>query len=176
MGHAPTPRQIERLLAFKGYGNPKGKLWFLGMEEHGDGSLRELQIRADQFDEVEDLYAAHRKVFPDSDMSLHVPVWATMSRIALRLSGSVSWNAREDATSYQMQRLGRREGETFLTELLPLPARDTASWPYDAIYPTRAAYRAAVLPQRVEILGNLIEAHTPETVFCYGKTNWPAYE
>ena len=107
MGQTLTPRQIERLLTFKGYGNPNGKRWFLGMEEHGDGSFRELQVRTDQFDEVEDLYAAHRKVFPDSDMSLHVPVWATMSPIALRLSGSDFWNSRGDAKSYQMQKLGR---------------------------------------------------------------------
>ena len=28
-----TPAEVEKLLAFQGYGNPAGDFWFIGMEE-----------------------------------------------------------------------------------------------------------------------------------------------
>ncbi|MFL7892770.1 MAG: hypothetical protein AB8I56_11970, partial [Anaerolineales bacterium] len=50
---------------FFGYGNFKGKYWFIGMEEGGGNSLEEINRRLDAWDmrgrrEVEDVADYHR--------------------------------------------------------------------------------------------------------------------
>jgi len=169
--------EIEKLLTFKGYGNPDGQFWFIGMEEQGNGSELELRWRQ-TFEPIEDLMRVHQRWVEDFEPSERfdpeklIPTWATMSRIALRLTGSRDWSDVEQVRRYQSQRLGRRDGETFLSEILPLPAPSSSDWPYPGLFPTRAAYEGSVRHPRLTMLHELFERHEPTYVFCYGKANW----
>ncbi len=174
-----TTQQIHRLLKFKGYGNPAGRFWFIGMEE-GGGSLNELLLRADHFDEVEDLDCAQRLIDPEVDRcKLVTSTWTTMCHILGKLSGEPAWSDTSHGgfvRTYQSTRLGRCNGETFLTEVLPLPKKNTKDWPYESLFLTRQAYEAAVLPLRLNELRDLFDKHCPKYVFCYGKGFWPHHK
>ncbi len=160
---------ISRRLEFKGYGNPAGPYWFMGIEEYG--SMGGPSAR-DRFSEIEDLAHAHGKDLLDFPMTTLIPTWATMSRIALRLEGDRDWKERERVRRYQAERLGRSDGETFLCDLLPLPAKGTGHWEYKQVYPSRELYLQEVLPARRDMLATLFRKYRPRYVFCYGKEMW----
>jgi len=180
--HPPqlTKEQIQRLLKFKGYGNPAGCFWFIGMEEGGSPRMCELLERATVWDEIEDLAGASRPwdlKFPDPKLRKWMTwTWWNMCRIVGRLRGNAQWSDKEVVREYQFHHLGRRGDESFLTEILPLPKPNTGAWPYEYLYPTRQAYEDAVRPDRIEGLRELFADHKPKYVFCYGKTNWKHYK
>lgn len=165
-------RNAER---FQGYGNKEGKYWFLGMEE-GGGSLEELKKRAVLFSEVEDLYDAHEKLGRAHTMERHVPTWRVMSKLVMALNGQPDWANVEAARTYQAEKLGRKAGETFLVELMPLPSPSTQVWPYKSIYCDRDAYYQAVRPGRIAMLRKEVSSYSPEFLICYGKGNWRHHE
>ena len=86
------------------------------------------------------------------------------------------WQETSNAREYQAHKLGRADGDTFLTELTPLPSRTMGVWPYPSIYPTRAEYYAAIRPGRIKWLRSEVAAFQPRYVICYGKGNWRHYE
>jgi hypothetical protein len=180
MTSSPTAEELQKLLDFNGWGNPGGDFWFVGMEERGDGTDLELRWWLG-FEPIEDLIPAHlrwKQFNPDEPFnpSALIRTWATMSKIVLRLRGEEKWSETDQLRRYQAERLGRRGGETFLTELLPLPARSAQDWPYSVLWLTRAEYEREVRPKRIQVLRELHERHTPRYVFCYGKANWEHYQ
>ena len=171
-----TKEQIRRLLKFRGYGNPAGRYWFIGMEEGGSNPWEELAGRADKWGEIEDLARVCRPWAPNLDLTKCItPTWWIMCRVIGRLSGK-PWRDTDFVREYQSTRLGRRDGETFLTELLPLPKKNIGDWPFGFLYPTRQDYEDAVRPDRIEGLRELFADHKPKYVFCYGKANWKHYK
>lgn len=171
-----TRADVQNLLEFVGYGNPAGPFWFVGMEEAGDLTPAELLTRAREFRPIDDLARAHALPGYLTDMAPLRATWSGMSRLVLRLSGDAHWRDRERVRWYQMNKLGRTDGETFLTEALPLPAPSIAHWPYQALFTTREVYRAKVLPPRMEQLRALYDRSRPRYVFCYGKHYWEDFE
>jgi hypothetical protein len=167
---------IERLLAFVGYGDPAGCFWFVGMEEAGDLTPAELLTRAREFQAIDDLARVHALPGYLTDMAPLRATWSAMSRLVLRLSGDPNWMDRERVRWYQMNRLGHTDGETFLTEALPLPSPSTAHWPYRALFTTRDEYRTKTLRRRMQRLRALYRQYEPHYVFCYGKHYWPDFE
>jgi hypothetical protein len=87
-----------------------------------------------------------------------------MSKLVLRLEHDSVWADPSRTLEYQAERLGWEGGDTFLMELLPLPALNLQHWPYETLFPNRAAYVAAVLPQRRQRLRALFADHTPTYV------------
>ena len=92
-----------------------------------------------------------------------------MSKIVLMMDGDPQWQEVERARQYQAERLGRAEGETFLADLLPLPANSVGDWPYPELFPDKDSYERQVLPGRIQALATLAQRHRPSFVFCYGK-------
>jgi len=172
---------FDQIMAFLGFGNPAGRFWFIGMEERGEGTDLELQWRL-TFERLECLVGVHERwaSFKPDDKPFSptklIPTWSCMSKLVLRLTGSADWND-VGAVQYQADRLGRLDGDTFLTEVLPLPARNVHDWPspYVARFSTRDDYEKEVLPARLSRLRRLFEKHRPECVFCYGKSYWKHY-
>jgi len=175
-----SERQIERLLRFKGYGNPAGRFWFIGMEEGSDQPLNELTGRADMWGEIEDLAKVCRPWAPNLDLTKCItPTWWIMCQIVGKLSRESRWcdtGRNGFVRTYQSTKLGRRNGQTFLTEILPLPKKNTGDWPFGFLYPTRQDYEDAVLSDRIKGLRNLFARHRPPYVFCYGKAFWPHHK
>lgn len=171
-----SKEQWRRLLNHRGYGNPDGPYWFVGIEEYGAGTVEELSFRADNFREIDDLARVHSLPEFYFDIRNLIPTWATMSKIILRLKGDPSWSDKETIRDYQSERLGRNGGETFLTELLPLPKPADAHWPEWWPWASWDKYFDDVRTQRINALRELFEVHQPRFVFCYGKSYWPYHK
>ena len=171
--HGITRAELEHVFKFEGYGNKAAPYWFLGMEE-GGGSMEQLRERAISFDPVEDLKSAHEKL--NMDITKYVPTWRVMSELVMAMQGTPGWQDAGLAQEYQATKLARDGGETFLTELMPLPCPNINVWPYESIFPTKADYIAEVRPGRISWLREEISAYQPRFVICYGKGNWRHYQ
>lgn len=167
--------ELERVLKFEGYGNKSAPYWFLGIEE-GGGSIDELRDRARLFDPVEDLHSALKKINREEILHSHVPTWRVMSKLTMAIQDMPGWQETIRGREYQANKLGRADGDTFLTELMPFPCPGIGVWPYELIYPTKNDYIEKVRPGRIRWLRSEFSAFQPRFVICYGKGNWRYYE
>jgi hypothetical protein len=176
-----TDTELEHLLNFVGYGNLEADVWFLGMEEGGGG---EENIRARlKFRQVEDCAEAHSTLGITkfhTGQKIIQSTWRGMCYIMLRLEGKPI--DRESIRNYQANYLGRRQGNSLLCELLPLPKPRINVWEYKTLIPqfkSAEEYYQVVKPRRVKYLRELIQEHRPKIVIGYGqgaaKSYWQAY-
>ena len=167
--------ELERALRFEGYGTKSAPFWFLGMEE-GGGSSDELLVRARTYGSVEDLYSALNKIGREKILQSHVPTWRVISKLVMAMQGVADWQETFSGREYQAHRLGRSDGETFLTELMPLPCKDINDWPYPMLFPTKAEYIVLIRPRRIRWLRAEVSKLKPRFVICYGKGNWHQHQ
>ncbi len=177
-----TDEHWHKLRNFKGYGDPSGRFWFIGIEERGEGTPEELAVRL-KYRDIEDLLYSqspavwgHSPLWEDFDPTKLIPTWTTMIKIVLRLNGHPAWADRDAVREYQKQEFGKLHGDTFLTELLPLPKRSDGDFPSWWPWSSWDEYAEEVLPRRVEMIRTLFEAHRPRFVFCYGKGYWQLHQ
>ena len=173
-----TVAQIKNLLAFRGYGNPSGRFWFIGMEEGGKSDFEHLRIRADKFPQLGDLAETHSH-FPTHNMSkLTTSTWGLMSSIVGRINGEQNWWDTEFRRAYQATKLGRLGGETYLTEMLPLPKKGIAEWPYGNMFRSPEDYFDKRFPHQLAALRREYDSAfpKPQFVFCYGKAYWHRHQ
>ncbi len=161
--------EVERLLTFEGYGNKQAAYWFLGMEE-GGGSIEQLRNRAQSFEPVEDLQSAVKKI--GIDIKKYSPTWRVISTLTMAMLGRLGWRDKCSAIEYQVDSLGRAHGDTFPTELMPLPCPRINDWPYKSLFRTKAEYFSKIRPRRIKWLRSEISTIKPAFVICYGKGNW----
>jgi hypothetical protein len=129
-----------------------------------------------------DLYVAHQKLKEDRAMmdirtkTSFTPVWVYEAKMKLAMEGRKDWSNNkanrkailEDAKNYIRFKLGRTGGDTFLTELSPIP-RKRASDPYwmDAFR------RIPTVDQQIENrrnkLKSLLKESIPSRVICFGE-------
>jgi len=169
--------ELEHLLNFIGYGRLDADIWFLGMEEAGGGD-ENIRTRL-KFRSVEDNAEAHKML---GITYLHwgkrkiQRTWRGMCYIMLSLEGKEP--TIERIRSYQAEKLGRLEGNTLLTELMPIPKPKVRQWDYRELIPqfaSREDYYQIVKPRRIKYLGALIEEYNPKVVIGYGKAFWNDY-
>lgn len=100
-----------------------------------------------------------------------------MADLMLRREGNPSPNGA-DCRRYRATRLGRSDGESLLTELLPYPHPKRTDWLYKRFgrYDTREEYERALLPERRTLLRSVIAAAKRDLVVSYGKGNWPEFQ
>jgi hypothetical protein len=165
-----TKSEWDQLLKFQGYGNLKGPVWFLGIEEKLPDKRnrnRELRDRL-QFDASMDLAHAQRLLRSDIRKA-ETQTWNWMSKFTLALlHPAYNWKDRETTRFYKNEYLGRSNGETFLTELFPLPAKNGKGKPYPEKYYTRRDYERQVRPARIRWLTDAIKRNKPQYVIIYG--------
>jgi len=169
-----SKEELERALKFEGYGNKSAPFWFIGMEE-GGGSIEQLRKRVRQYDSVEYLHGSPAKIGLETKY-LHVPTWRVMSKLTMAMQGTPGWEDTSSAREYQATNLGHADGDTFLTEMMPLPSPSTGVWPYGSIWHSRDEYYEEVRPGRIKWLRSEVSECQPRYVICYGKGNWPHYE
>ena len=167
-----SPAELERLVAFKGYGNLNADYWFVGWEEHvarDRDPIEELRVRA-TWPDIADLGEANTSL--GTHFNHYVPTWAVMIKFLLRLKGVPDWADGRVVRDYQVDRLGRHRGESFLAEVLPLPSPSTADWPYTGLFVNRDDYQRQVRPKRLDLLRRTALDASPKFAICYGKGNW----
>ncbi|GBE94660.1 hypothetical protein [Nostoc cycadae] len=170
----------KRIDTFYGYGNYQGNYWFIGMEEAG-GDFKDVNNRINIWDkrglkEIDDVAEYHIDIGWPSDFQPGAaiqPTWKGLIRIVLSAKGKEKINL-EDVRQYQIQELGRKDKETCLLELLPLPAPSLKHWIYNqhshlSYLFNRQIYESYCLEKRINYIAERIKEHKPEGVVFYGK-------
>jgi hypothetical protein len=79
---------------------------------------------------------------------------------------------------YQVNRLGRQDGETLLAELLPYPHANTQVYWYGQFgrFHTQDEYQNILLPIRRALLSCILASYRRNLIVCYGHGNWNHYK
>jgi hypothetical protein len=173
--------------SFYGYGNYGGQFWFIGMEEGGGDSFAEVARRLEawalrgrrEIDDVAEYLAAIGIKHLHNDHPKLQSTWSGLIRILLSSEGQPP--TTEQVREYQRTSLGRLAGNTYLTELFPLPSPSLGHWlyaqhsglPYLA---KRGIYRQHCLTFRSAHLRMRIGEHRPATVVFYGFSYRPYWQ
>jgi hypothetical protein len=176
----------EFIFNFFGYGNYHSKYWFIGMEEGGGNSIKEVNRRLNAWEkrgklELEDVAEYHFAIgIPEHfrDPAKLQPTWNKLIRILLSAEGQAG--ATEDVREYQKSSLGRLNGESCLLELLPLPSPSTGKWLYGQhsslpYLKTRKLYSETCTPFRAAHIRSRIDDFKPKAVVFYSfsyKDHW----
>lgn len=177
--------ELDRFCASRiGYGNLKAGYWFLGAEEGFSNSGQNVLSLWLREAAVEDLYEAHQRRGQmdhlDSVDGQRQSTWAFCIRLLLALQGKEHGDG--PVLDYQRRRWGRRDGETLLAELLPLPNPNRQAWMYSAhsgiagYLANRALFEAQWLGPRTDLLRSMILVHRPAVFVAYTKGCWKSYE
>ena len=176
----------ERIEKFVGFGREDAPVVFIGMEEglkKADGLDEDLAIRSTYKTRIMDLKEAHKGIagtenYFEPDRAPRQPTWRVMADIVLRRKHPGSTPTGAERRQYRAMHLGRSDGDSLLTELLPYPHPKRSDWLYKRFgrYVTREDYEKALLPERRTLLRSVIGAAKRELVVCYGKGNWPEFQ
>jgi hypothetical protein len=175
--------RIER---FVGFGREDAPVVFIGMEEglrRIDGLDEDLAIRSTYKTPIMDLKEAHKGIagtenYFDPDRAPRQPTWRVMADIMLRRKHPSQTPTGAQRRRYRALHLGRSDGDSLLTELLPYPHPKRTDWLYKRFgrYDAREDYEGALLPERRALLRSVIGASKRDFVVCYGKGNWEQFQ
>jgi hypothetical protein len=164
-----------------GYGDYHAKYWFVGMEERGGKSPKDISQRLNAWDklgrnELDDVVEFHREIGINKHFVEPVvlqPTWNKIIRVLLSIEEHHPTTTAE-VKAYQKNQLARKNGKSCLVELLPLPSPKANAWLHYDKYSrlpflkTRPEYVGQVKPRRIEDLRCRIEQYKPEVVVFYG--------
>lgn len=167
--------------SFLGYGDFDADTWFIGMEEGGGDSLKDIETRIGTWANrgkcvLEDCAEYHHAIGAGHLFTPPVrraqPTWDWLMRAQMMSEGKPYDAAASKAM--QGERWLRRGSRTCGIELLPLPSPSINVWHYDQfsndpILRDRASYSAAMLPTRKAKIRNVIDEHKPRNVVFYSK-------
>ncbi len=169
---------LKRLKNFWGYGNLKGSVWFIGMEEglgENEGFPFE-RFQATDGKKVVDItsntLADHQKFVTDGK---YQPTYNRLIFILLYQKHR-RIPTKEEIRDYQISEFGRIKSDHAILELMPLPSKSVknSDWTYQDIpligLTNREEYLASYIPDRVHALKILIEKHQPKLVLFYSRT------
>jgi len=175
----------DRIEAFIGYGRLDAPVVFIGMEEglaDVNALASDLTLRS-TFVPVMDLEQAHRGIVDGeslfSDSPRRQPTWRVMADVMLHFEGRMFANAdgRSDARrAYRAKRLGRSDGDSLLTELLPYPHPKRSDWLYADRFASRENYVEKIWPLRRSLLTEVLGAATRRAIVGYGKGDWENFK
>ena len=166
---------------FYGYGNFQSPFWFIGMEEGGGNSIGEIIKRISVWDNrgqqiIEDLFDYHLKIGITQFFGQRAKLQKTWSQLIRVIFGIYESDfENEKIREYQNRFLGRKNGETCLLELLPLPAPSINDWLYGKYsridyLSNREKYIGAVPEFRIPFIKEKIKESNPKAVVFYGST------
>ncbi len=165
----------KRIETFYGYGNYEGKYWFIGMEEAGGEDLENINLRVNTWEErgkkeIDDVAEYHEPMgWWDGKIQ---NTWKGLIRITLSANGQDNIDV-DDVRKYQLYELGRKDKETCLLELLPLPSPSIDNWIYAKhsqlpFLSDRETYRNYCIENRINHISQRIKEHKPKAVVFYG--------
>jgi len=192
-----SAEEIGQIVNFLGYGCPSAPVWFMGIEE-GLGNMNSQDISANlkaraSFDGTMDLREAHLRLLQQGrpiNIEKQPPstqVWQWMAKIMLARQGIEDWNdlistnketrsrARKHiqscAKKYIQYQLGRSNGDTFLTELSPIPAAKTADESFMSWFKANDTELEMKITRRRAELNRMLKESPHSLVICYGYGN-----
>jgi hypothetical protein len=164
---------------FLGFGGWKTPIWFIGIEEAGGKNLADVENRLRAWGEhgrksLEDaprFYPASGNTIWHGANAKIQRTWRQLIRILLLAQGKA--DTESTILDYQRNQLGRRNGDTCLMELFPLPSPNIGIWNYNqwstlAWLQSRNSYINEIRARRENELRRQINRHNPKAVIFYG--------
>lgn len=166
---------------FLGYGNPRAKLWFVGMEEAGASDALSLERRItlwkergsceyedsvefkQQLGDAKNFFGENNRIQRTLGFLIRCEIAAYEGRQASLV----------EVKRYQRQMWGRRNAQSAALELSALPQASLKDWGIPVSmrlghFESRRAYGEFISTVRVNALVNAIEKYKPAVVICYG--------
>jgi hypothetical protein len=163
-------------------------VWFIGIEEglgkmSVDDAKRNLRARA-TFEAVMDLRDAHLRLREGGRLidiekkQSFTQVWQYMAKVMLARNGDKNWSELSFAEQYIRFRLGRcggNGGETFLTELSPIPSSKSSNKEWYLWFKARLGQE---LDRKMEnrkqklkqiLAEQIVKDKVPRLVICYSQ-------
>ena len=183
MNQLPDKLLTDYTHGFFGYGSWKAKIWFVGMEEGGGGSLEDVVSRLVAWDKkgrkkLQDLRSFHVDR-GETRWHLDSPrlqrTWKQLIRMHLLAHGeSDSW---QEMVRFQQNEFGKIGGDVCSIELLSLPSPGLDTWHYAnwsklSWLKTRDCYTDFLLRDRVSTIQKAIKLYRPPVVVFYGSSWW----
>lgn len=176
---------MDAIISFAGYGNQSAPVWFIGFEEglgkmDSEDTAKNLIARG-AFEKTMDLNDAHLRLSEGGKLieierqATFNPVWVWMAKIMLARKGHSGWRNTERAKEYIRSQLGRSTGETFLTELSPIPSPNAKDQAWMRWFRERDLQLDTKMKQRQEALRRVLEVKPPPLVICYGSSRADAF-
>ena len=182
------PEEIERIINFKGYGCVTAPVWFIGIEEGlrgmSDADAKWNLTARGSFEAVMDLRDAHLRLC-ERDQLIDIEtkdrftqVWQYMAKIMLARNGDKNWSVLPFAEQYIRFRLGRNDsngGETFLTELSPIPSNKSNNKEWYLWFKAKLGQE---LDRKLEtrkrdlkqiLAAQILNENAPRLVICYSQ-------
>jgi hypothetical protein len=178
-----SQEEIDRVVSFIGYGRVDAPVWFIGLEEglgemSSADTLANLKVRGG-FENVMDPRNAHHLRLSEGGSPINwdkrppkTQVWLYMAKIMR------AFNNKEDSCSnlyaakqYVQTRLGRSDtqiGQTFLTELSPIPAARGNDKQWIQFFRAIDPKFDQKIADRKKALQLLIKDNPESLLVCYG--------
>ena len=175
----PTETEIDEFASgFYGYGDLEAPLWFIGMEEGGGKSAREVTNRLRTWQQrgrmrLEDVAEYHDALVEGSFESITKQnTWSVLSRIRLAYDSRAT--SRSAVRNHWQTELGRWGSATCIMELNPLPSPSIKTWKYPEFtdipfLANRVAYNARYRANRIASIKDMLVRSSPQAVVFYGK-------
>jgi hypothetical protein len=171
----------KRIEKFYGYGDYEGQYWFIGMEEAG-GDFKDVNHRLNiwgerECREIDDVVEYHRDLGLEYSTGFQLggnlqPTWKGLIRILLSIKCQENIHL-DDVRNYQIYELGRKDKETCLLELLPLPSPSINYWIYGkhsslSYLCCKKKYIEYCIDKRINHISQRIKEYKPKVVVFYG--------
>lgn len=177
----------EYMNNFYGYGNLKGKYWFIGMEEGGGNSEDEFISRLQnwkcfgsptlldncKFHSVSnDGKGNNMEYFFRETKTKYQPTWGGLIKILLNYF-EYKQPTLEQVKQFQSKSWGRVNSDNCLLEVFPLPSPKAGKWKYSDwiknihYLESRESYKEKLKETRIQKLKDLILAEKPLLVVFY---------
>jgi hypothetical protein len=173
----------------RGQGDPKGKVWFVGLEESEPWTEQDLKQNLELYKKdatplnKNELCKSDKK--RQNDGERYTPINLIMSKIIVRawpeeLPKNLYQNASEtdQFRYYKYNRLRQRGSGTFQVNIYPLGKKNRNSWDdnYQKLFgfgpEDQKAYYGAVRDKRFPNIRKLWKDSEPKITICFGKEGW----
>lgn len=164
---------------FLGYGNLNAALWFIGMEEGGGVSKKEIELRLIAWRDLDfpitpDIADFHDRIGHGALFSGKVKLqktWAKLITFQLAIGGL--GYSKEELREFQKNQLGRRNSNNALIEFMPLPSPGIKKWYYNIFsslpyLESRQIYIEAMAEKRINLIRRQLAKFKPKIVLFYG--------
>lgn len=180
---------IDFMNNFFGYGNLKGEYWFVGKEEGGGNSIKEINSRIEKWEKenkptVLDNYELHKEIkdpkgnsysyYFNGSKSKCQRTWAGLIKVLMCINQE-QFPTLEEVKVFQSNHLGRKKSNNCLLEILPLPSPSAGTFKYNEwtnldFLTSRENYEKEMKQVRVQKLKELIAHNKPKCVIFYSSS------
>ena len=175
--------RLKTVMKFKGYGNPEGGYWFIGIEERlpidNDDKLSPYK-KGIMFNEKGD-YSKYKAEFyqqkrKEGKRGTYTAVYDIMGKILMDIQG-----LNGDPTNFLDEHLFEENGSNFYTFLYPLGKRLATATLSKATKDFMGLnnmdeYYEIVEENRFKFLYKLWDDSKPKCTICFGKGNWNNFD